>query len=80
MAKDTTEIVFNAGEDLSLRDVTVHSTALKTEQVQSGKIIDTSNERAIVELVTPLPADSSAKLKVSFTSKLTGSMLGVRDL
>ncbi|KZT44121.1 leucyl aminopeptidase [Sistotremastrum suecicum HHB10207 ss-3] len=76
VAKDTTEIVFNAGEELALHDVTVRSTALKTEQVQSAKIVDKSNERAIVELSNALPAESSAQLKVSFTSKLTGSMLG----
>ncbi|CAE6514222.1 unnamed protein product [Rhizoctonia solani] len=56
----------------------VTSDALKTEQTQAVKLagIDTEKERASVQLSTPLPKGSKAKLRIVYEAKLTGSMKG----
>ncbi|KAG8687839.1 Aminopeptidase 2 mitochondrial, partial [Ceratobasidium sp. 395] len=77
--EETKTITFNSS-DLVLHEegLTVTSDALKTEQTQTVKLanVDQKSERASVQLATPLPKGSKAKLRMGYEGKLTGSMLG----
>ncbi|KAG9123895.1 Aminopeptidase 2 mitochondrial [Ceratobasidium sp. 392] len=79
IVEETKSITFNSS-DLVLHEegLTVTSDALKTEQTQSAKLasVDQKSERATVQLATPLPEGSKAKLRIGYEGKLTGSMLG----
>ncbi|KAG9085108.1 Aminopeptidase 2 mitochondrial [Ceratobasidium sp. UAMH 11750] len=79
VSEDTSTITFNSS-DLVLHEegLTVTSDALKTEQTQTAKLanVDQKSERASVQLATPLPGGSKAKLRIGYEGKLTGSMMG----
>ncbi|KAH7340339.1 leucyl aminopeptidase [Rhizoctonia solani] len=79
ISEEVKTITFNTSElILHEEGLTVTSDALKTEQTQSVKLTgaDQKSERASVQLATPLPKGSKAKLRVGYEGKLTGSMLG----
>ncbi|KIM28783.1 hypothetical protein M408DRAFT_8575 [Serendipita vermifera MAFF 305830] len=74
--EETSTIVLNCA-DLELEQVSVHSEALKTEQIQiAGQTIDKDQDRVTVQVSTALPAASKAQLRVGFKAPLTGSMTG----
>ncbi|KAF8061516.1 leucyl aminopeptidase [Lyophyllum atratum] len=72
---DTTSIVLNTA-DLELGKASIYSDALKIEQEQSGASFDSVAERVTYSIPTALPAGSKAELKIGFSGKLTGSMMG----
>ncbi|CEL52347.1 hypothetical protein RSOLAG1IB_00887 [Rhizoctonia solani AG-1 IB] len=77
--EETSTITFNSSELILHGDsLSVTSEALKTEQTQSVKLtgVDQKSERASVQISTPLPKGSKAKLRIGYEGKLTGSMLG----
>ncbi|KAG8971032.1 Aminopeptidase 2 mitochondrial, partial [Tulasnella sp. 427] len=78
VVEDTKEIVLNASPDLSVSDVSIHSEALKTEQVQSAAQVtaEKDQERVTVHFAHALPKGSKAKLHLGWEAKLTGSMTG----
>ncbi|KAG8691051.1 Aminopeptidase 2 mitochondrial [Ceratobasidium sp. 423] len=79
ISEETSTITFNSSElILHEEGLTITSDALKTEQTQSVKLtgVDQKSERASVQLTTPLPKGSKAKLRVGYEGKLTGSMMG----
>ncbi|KIO32561.1 hypothetical protein M407DRAFT_213745 [Tulasnella calospora MUT 4182] len=78
IVEETKEIIFNASSDLSIGDVSIHSEALKTEQVQSASEvkIQKDEERVTVLFTHALPKGSKAKLHLGWDAKLTGSMTG----
>ncbi|KAF8682603.1 ERAP1-like C-terminal domain [Rhizoctonia solani] len=79
IVEETSIITFNSS-NLILHEngLNVTSEALKTEQTQSVKLtgVDEKSERASVQLTTPLPKGSKAKLRIGYEGKLTGSMMG----
>ena len=62
--------------NLELGDISLHSGALKDIQPATASNIDEKNERGIFTFAKALPADSKARLSVSFKGTLTGDMLG----
>ncbi|KAG8711368.1 Aminopeptidase 2 mitochondrial, partial [Ceratobasidium sp. 423] len=77
--EETSTITFNSlNLDLHENSLTITSDALKTEHTQAVKIagVDTVKERVSVQLSTPLPKGSKAKLRIGYEAKLTGSMKG----
>lgn len=75
--EETSKIVFNAA-DLELDQVSLHSEALKTEQIQiAEQTVDKDQDRVAVTFATPLPANSKAQLRVGFKGPLTGGMTGM---
>jgi hypothetical protein len=80
--EETSTITFNSSELILHGDsLSVTSEALKTEQTQSVKLtgVDQKSERASVQISTPLPKGSKAKLRIGYEGKLTGSMLGTHN-
>ncbi|TFK42895.1 peptidase family M1-domain-containing protein [Crucibulum laeve] len=73
--KETSKIVLNTS-DLELGKVSVYSDALKSEQAPISDSFDKSQERIAYELSNTLPAGSKAEIKIRFSGKLTGSMMG----
>ncbi|EGO21509.1 hypothetical protein SERLADRAFT_372157 [Serpula lacrymans var. lacrymans S7.9] len=73
--KETSSIVFNTAE-LDLKDASIYSDVLKTEQVETARSFDTAAERVTLQFSTPLPAGSKARLSIGFAGKLTTSMMG----
>lgn len=55
---------------------TLYSDALKAEQDATFASFDKTQERTTYQLSNSLPAGSKAELKIGFTGKLTGSMMG----
>ena len=79
IVEETSKITFNSSElVLHEEGLTITSDALKTEQTQTAKFanVDQKTERATVQLATPLPKGSKAKLRIGYEGKLTGSMMG----
>ncbi|CAE6537754.1 unnamed protein product [Rhizoctonia solani] len=77
--EETSTITFNCLNLVLHEDsLTITSDALKTEQIQTVKLVgeDTEKERVSVQLSTPLPKGSKAKLRIGYEAKLTGSMKG----
>ncbi|KAF8969809.1 leucyl aminopeptidase [Flammula alnicola] len=72
---DTPKIVLNTSE-LDLGKATIYSDALKAEQVATFSSFDKAQERTTYQLNDVLPAGSKAELKIAFSGKLTGNMLG----
>jgi aminopeptidase 2 len=54
----------------------IHSDALKIEQMQSSETFDTVAERVTYNFPTTFPAGSKAELRVGFGGRLTGGMAG----
>jgi len=74
--EETSKIVFNAAE-LELGQVSLHSEALKTEQIQvADTTVDKDQDRVSISVATPLPANTKAQLRVNFKGPLTGGMTG----
>ncbi|KAG8809158.1 Aminopeptidase 2 mitochondrial, partial [Serendipita sp. 401] len=74
--EETSTIVFNVA-DLDLDQVSLHSEALKTEQIQiAEQSFDKDLDRCTVQVATPLPAKSKAQLRVAFKAQLTNKMTG----
>ncbi|TDL27596.1 hypothetical protein BD410DRAFT_782728 [Rickenella mellea] len=73
--KETSTIVFNSS-GLNLRDIVVHSEALKTEQKISAESHDSVSERTTVQFPVALNSGSKAQLRANFDAPLTGSMMG----
>lgn len=77
---ETQSITFNSSPDLSLSDVSIHSEALKTEQVQSiaasDLVADKDKERVTAKFAHALPKGSKAKLHLGWEGKLTNNMQG----
>ncbi|CAE6458236.1 unnamed protein product [Rhizoctonia solani] len=79
VVEETSKITFNSS-NLALHEdsLSITSDALKTEHTQTVKLAgeDTVKERVTVQLSTPLPKGSKAKLRIGYEAKLTGSMKG----
>ncbi|KAF9054698.1 leucyl aminopeptidase [Panaeolus papilionaceus] len=73
--EDTKSISFNTSE-LELGKATLYSDALKKDVTITFAGFERSQERTTYELSDTLPAGSKAELKISFSGKLTGSMMG----
>ncbi|KAI0373350.1 leucyl aminopeptidase [Pilatotrama ljubarskyi] len=73
--KETSRVVLNTA-NLDLGDVSLQSAALEGVQTASAREFDTANERGIFSFAKALPADSKARLSVTFKGELTGDMLG----
>ncbi|KAL9714866.1 Aminopeptidase 2 mitochondrial [Leucoagaricus gongylophorus] len=73
----TSRIILNTS-DLVLGTATLHSDALKTDQIfgEHNISIDQKSERVTYGLNETLPAGSKASFKVAFKGELTGSMAG----
>ncbi|KAF8969647.1 hypothetical protein BDZ97DRAFT_211457 [Flammula alnicola] len=72
---ETPKIVLNTSE-LDLGKASIYSDALKAEQVATFSSFDKAQERTTYQLNDVLPAGSKAELKITFSGKLTGNMLG----
>lgn len=77
----TEEIILNAASDFVVKDVSIHSVALETEQTQASSELttDRERERLSAKFATPLPKGSKAKLHIGWESKLRSNMLGTVD-
>ncbi|KAI6109871.1 hypothetical protein F5141DRAFT_1117209 [Pisolithus sp. B1] len=73
--KQTSTIVLNVA-DLEISDVVLRSHALKNEQPDTARSLDAKSERGTFCFPNALPASSEATLSITFTGKLSGSMLG----
>ncbi|KAF5386726.1 hypothetical protein D9615_001832 [Tricholomella constricta] len=73
--RETSSITLNTSS-LELGKASIYSDALKTEQEQTGGSFDTASERVTYLFPAALPAGSKAELRVGFSGKLTGSMMG----
>ncbi|PVG02822.1 putative AAP1-alanine/arginine aminopeptidase [Serendipita vermifera] len=74
--EETSFIVFNAAS-LELEQASLHSEALKGEQIQIvEQCVDTDMDRVTVKLHSPLPANSKAQLRLGFKAPLKGEMTG----
>lgn len=73
--RDTSTVTFNAS-NLTIKDATLYSDGLKTEQVQAVKSFDEKAERVTVRCSNPLIKGSKAQLRVRYEAQLTGNMLG----
>lgn len=76
--EETDEIVLNASTDLTVKNVSIHSEALKTEQTQLSTDFETDKEkeRLSAKFATALPKGSKAQLHLGWEGKLQGNMLG----
>ncbi|KAI6111482.1 hypothetical protein EV401DRAFT_1990111 [Pisolithus croceorrhizus] len=73
--KRTSTIVLNVA-DLEISGVILHSHALKNEQLDTTRSFDAKSERGTFCFPNALPASSEATLSITFTGKLSGSMVG----
>jgi aminopeptidase 2 len=73
--EETSNIVLNTS-DLELGKATLYSDSLKEEQDATFVSFDKTQERTTYQLSNKLPAGSKAELKIAFTGKLTGNMMG----
>jgi len=72
---ETSTVVFNTSA-LDIRDVSIYSQTLQSQQSPSSQFSDKALERATLQFLTPLPAGSKAELRVGFQGNLTGAMMG----
>ncbi|KAF9246581.1 hypothetical protein BU15DRAFT_39568 [Melanogaster broomeanus] len=72
---ETSSLVFNVA-DLEVSDVSLYSHDLEIQQVDTSRSFDSEAERGTLNFLTALPADSKATLSITFSGKLTGSMMG----
>lgn len=54
----------------------VYSDSLQLEQAQISQSYDVGQERLTLNFPTEVPAGSKAELRISFTGKLMGDMMG----
>ncbi|RDX52652.1 hypothetical protein OH76DRAFT_1553921 [Lentinus brumalis] len=73
--KETSTLVLNTA-NLELGDVSLQSDALKNVQSVASTKFDEANERGIFSFAKALPANSKARLSLSFKGPLTGDMMG----
>ncbi|KAH8117511.1 peptidase family M1-domain-containing protein [Phellopilus nigrolimitatus] len=73
--KETSSIVFHTS-NLNIKDVTIHSDALKIKQVPTSQSLDPVTECAILKFPTAFPMGSKAQLEVKFDAELTGDLMG----
>lgn len=73
--KQTSTIVLNVA-DLDISDVILHSHALQNEQPDTTRSLDAKSERVTFCFPNALPASSEATLSITFSGKLSGSMMG----
>ncbi|KAF8985615.1 leucyl aminopeptidase [Cyathus striatus] len=73
--EETSKVVLNVSE-LELGNVLVWCDALDKEQAPVNSHFDSVSERVVYELKSPLPTGSKAVVKIGFSGKLTGSMMG----
>ncbi|PPQ65107.1 hypothetical protein CVT24_003068 [Panaeolus cyanescens] len=73
--EDTNTISLNTSE-LELGKATLYSDALQKELTATFSGFEKSQERTTYQLSDTLPAGSKAELKIGFSGKLTGSMMG----
>lgn len=74
--QETSTIIFNSAA-LEIGQISLHSEALKTEQIQiAEQSADADAERLTLKFATALPAQSKAQLRVSFKAPITDSMAG----
>ena len=62
--------------NLDLGDITLQSSVLQDVQSATSRQFDEANERGIFSFPSALPADSKARLSLSFKGPLTGDMMG----
>ncbi|KAG8913108.1 Aminopeptidase 2 mitochondrial [Tulasnella sp. 417] len=76
--EETKEILFNASADLTLSNISIHSEAFKTEQVQPASEVRIQKDEEHFTVLSPqaLPKGSKAKLHLDWDAKLTGSLTG----
>ncbi|KAF9036751.1 hypothetical protein BJ165DRAFT_1532853 [Panaeolus papilionaceus] len=73
--EDTTSISLNTSE-LELGRATLYSDALKKDLTTTFAGFEKSQERTTYQLSDTLPKGSKAELRIGFSGKLTGSMMG----
>ncbi|KAG9318425.1 peptidase family M1-domain-containing protein [Chiua virens] len=71
----TTDLTLNIA-DLELSDISLYSHDLRLQQIDISNSFDSKLERSTLNFPTPLPANSTAILTISFSGILTGSMMG----
>ena len=75
VSKDTSKIVLNSLA-LELSDVSLHSDALQSTQQPSSTDFDDANQRVLFTFPTALPADSGARLVISFKADINTRLMG----
>ncbi|RPD63715.1 hypothetical protein L227DRAFT_496652 [Lentinus tigrinus ALCF2SS1-6] len=73
--KEASKIVLNSLE-LDLDEVSLHSGAPEAIQTPSSVDFDPVQQRVIFTFANALPADSTARLSISFKADITGHMMG----
>ncbi|KZT39817.1 hypothetical protein SISSUDRAFT_1060871 [Sistotremastrum suecicum HHB10207 ss-3] len=78
VSEETSEIVFNAAEDIKLNAIVLHiqSQSLEKEDLQFGTDLDPQYERVTIRTRKPLLEGSKPQLTIVFGGKLSGSSLG----
>ncbi|KAJ7727203.1 leucyl aminopeptidase [Mycena metata] len=75
--KETSAIVLNCADTLSVTEASIHCAALKTNQVQAAQIVIQENlGRVTLNFLASLRAGSKAQIKLKYNAKLSGSMTG----
>ncbi|KAJ7727197.1 leucyl aminopeptidase [Mycena metata] len=75
--RETSAIVLNCADTLSVTEASIHCAALETNQVQAAQIVIQENlGRVTLNFLASLPAGSKAQLKLKYNAKLSGSMVG----
>jgi aminopeptidase 2 len=72
---ETDKLEFHTAE-LTLGKATAYSDELQKEQIDTSRVFDKEQERAILHFATPFPAGSKVQLRIAFDGVLTGSMKG----
>ena len=75
VSKDTSKVVLNSLA-LDLSDVYLHSEALQSTQEPSSTEFDNTNQRVLFTFPTNLPADSKARLSISFKADINTQLMG----
>lgn len=73
--KETSSLVFNTSS-LDIKSVVLKSDALQGELTPTSQSIDTKSERLTADFASALPTGAKATLKIDYSAKLTGNMMG----